>query len=85
MANIHNFPEANMVWKGWPGTKDKPKVLDMPAYRDKAQSISCWKLSFKERLKALFTGRIWLYVLGGDQPPVYITSDWPFKRFVKDD
>lgn len=42
--------------------------------------ISCWKMGWKERLKALFTGKIWLGVLSGHtQPAVYVAIDQPFK------
>lgn len=41
--------------------------------------ISCWTMNWRERLKALFTGRIWLGVLSGrTQPPVYCAVDRPF-------
>lgn len=85
MANISDFKESNMVWKGWPASDGRVEVLDMPAYRDKTQSISCWKLTFWERVRALFTGRIWLYVLGDGQPPVYVTGEYPFKRLIKEE
>ena len=33
--------------------------------------ISCWQMSFRERLSALFFGRVWLWVRSGpSQPPV---------------
>ena len=45
----------------------------LPVYSDGEQCVSLWKMSLKERLKALFFGRAWLYVLSGDtQPPVWI-------------
>lgn len=42
--------------------------------------ISCWQMSWRERIKALFTGKVWLVVLSGlTQPPVYVAIDRPFK------
>ena len=42
--------------------------------------ISCWKMSWRERFKAFFTGKIWLGVMSGrTQPPVYCAVDKPFK------
>ena len=42
-------------------------------YTDGEQCISCWKLSFKQRLSALIFGRVWLSVLSGQtQPPVWV-------------
>lgn len=42
-------------------------------YNDGRECVSCWKLSFKERLAALLFGRVWLSVLSGHtQPPVWL-------------
>ena len=83
MAKVSTFPEVNHVWKGWEGDKERPHVEDLPAHilHSTGDTISCWKLSWRERLIAIFTGRVWLYVLG-HQPPVYITSHRPtFEKF----
>ena len=41
--------------------------------------ISCWRVSFKEKLILLFSGKLWLTVRSGQtQPPVKITIDKPF-------
>lgn len=48
-------------------------VLPLPVYTDNEQCISCWQMSWRERLSALFFGRVWLSVLGGStQPPVWL-------------
>jgi len=67
------FPEA---------TKDllKPKGMtdeecgSLPVWNgDEKQCISCWKMTPKERIKALIFGRVWLGVLSGQtQPPVWM-------------
>lgn len=42
-------------------------------FTDGRECISCWKLSFKQRLSALFFGTVWLSILsGGTQPPVWL-------------
>lgn len=42
-------------------------------YTDGQQCISCWKMSFKQRLSALIHGKVWLSVLSGyTQPPVWV-------------
>jgi hypothetical protein len=42
--------------------------------------ISCWQMSWRERLKALLTGKIWLGILSGQtQPPCYVAVDQPFR------
>lgn len=43
--------------------KDQPQYLPLPAIRHNDEMgcvTSCWYLSFKERLKLLFTGRVYL-------------------------
>lgn len=53
------FPEANVTF-----AKDQPEYLPLPAYRDhhdpSGTVISCWKLSWRERIKALVFGRLYL-------------------------
>lgn len=49
------FPEQTIVW-----AKDQPPYLPLPAYTDAKETISCWRLSWAERLRVLFTGRLWL-------------------------
>jgi hypothetical protein len=41
--------------------------------------ISCWKVSWKERIKLLFGRPLWLTIIGGEQPPVSLNLDYPFK------
>lgn len=51
--------------------KDQPEYLPLPALRldtPQGEVISCWKLSFKERLKILFTGRMWLSLMSFNRP-----------------
>ena len=52
------FPEQNVVY-----AEDQPEYLPLPALNTKnehGEVISCWQLSFKERLRILFTGRLWV-------------------------
>lgn len=45
-------------------------------FNDEKQCISCWKMTFKQRIKALIYGKIWLSVLSGKtQPPVWVDCD----------
>ncbi len=73
-----NFEDQNLVLGG-----GSTGAQDLPVHQDtkKGECISCWKMSLKERVKALFTGKVWLNVhFGGTQPPVLLTVDKPFKR-----
>ena len=53
----------------------------LPAYIGEDQTISCWKLSLRERLKVLFTGKMWLLQLsfGGPLQPQLPQVEYPFR------
>lgn len=70
------FNEQNIVY-----AKDQPEYLPLPAYRSTdGMVISCWALNWRERLRVLFTGRIWFNVLTFNQPlqPQLPQVDNPF-------
>ncbi len=50
----------------------QPEYIPLPAYRvpndPTFRVVFCWKLSFLERLKVLFTGVIWHQVLTFNKP-----------------
>lgn len=55
---------------------DGQAVGKLPIFTDGNQVISCWGLSWRERLSALWHGRIWLGVHSGQtQPPVWMSAD----------
>lgn len=62
-----NFPGANVIFG-----KDQPNYLPLPAYHEKASfeayAVSCWKLSFFERIKILFNGKLWLCMATYQKP-----------------
>lgn len=73
-----NFPESNIVF-----AKNQKEYLPLPAFKsDKGDVISLWQLSFIERIKVLFTGKLWLYVLTFNSPlqPQRPTVDYPFVK-----
>lgn len=60
------FPEVNVTF-----AKDQPEYQPLPAFKDPGPEgavISCWKLSFKERIKILFTGELWVSLWTFHQP-----------------
>lgn len=69
------FKEANrQLFK--PSNMTDAECKSLWAYTDGKQCISCWKLSWKQRLKALLFGKVWLSVLSGStQPPVWLDCD----------
>ncbi|UZS00244.1 hypothetical protein [Chondrinema litorale] len=67
------FKEQNIVF-----AKDQKEYLPLPAYIEKSTEgyvVSCWKLSFWERVKLLFTGRLWVNVMSFNHPlqPMFFT------------
>lgn len=61
-----NFPEANVTF-----AKDQPEYLPLPAFRDPGPNgnvISCWELSFRERVRILFKGKIWMNLMMFGKP-----------------
>lgn len=68
------FPEHNVVFAA-----DQPEYQPLPAFRNSSpqgEVISCWKLSFIERLRLLFTGKLWVSLYSFNQPltPSYFTT-----------
>ena len=45
------FPQMNRTW-----AKNQPPYLSLPAYSNDKETISCWKLTLRERIQVLFTG-----------------------------
>lgn len=72
------FAEANLLLTR-PPTMTEDECSSLPVFTDGMQCICCWKLSFWDRIKILFTGRMWMSVLSGHtQPPVWMGVDYPF-------
>lgn len=61
------FPEHNVVF-----AKDQPEYKPLPAFREPnseyGEVVSCWKLSFTERLRILFTGKMWVSLMTFNKP-----------------
>ena len=72
------FREQNTTFLPPVGMEDKCERL--PAFVGEGQVISCWRLTILERLRLLFTGRLWFSVIGDDQPPIWLGTRCPFIR-----
>lgn len=63
------FKESNITL-----AKDQPQYQQLPIHRDgkdnEGRVTSCWKLSFKERIKLLFTGNLWLSMMTFHKQPM---------------
>jgi len=70
------FPEHTIVL-----AKDQPEYQPLPVFNDGQQMISCWKLTLRERLTLLFTGKLWLRQLtfGGPLQPQLPQTEYPFE------
>ena len=73
------FKGQTLVLRKPAGMSDE-ECSPLPIARLDDTCVSCWRMSWRERLKVLWTGRVWLGVLSGQtQPPVYVTVERPFK------
>ena len=66
------FKQANRELLG-PKLMTDDECRNLWVFTDDTECVSCWKLSFKERIRALIYGKVWLGVLSGNtQPPVWL-------------
>lgn len=75
--DIENFKEVNATYG-----KDQPEYLPLPAHRMEDATgtvVTCWGMSWRERIKVLFTGHVWLQLLTFNHPiqPQLMTVDKP--------
>jgi hypothetical protein len=68
------FPTANGVLRGSGDVADLPVRFDTYNTGDRFVE-SCWRLGWRERLKALVRGRVYLVALGVTHPPVLLSVD----------
>lgn len=71
------FPEQTAVF-----AHDQPEYLPLPAHVREGfvgEITCCWKFTWRERLKLLWTGRIWHKVLTFNEPlqPQLLLVDKP--------
>jgi hypothetical protein len=58
------FPGSNCTY-----AENQPEYLPLPVHRtDDGVVTSCWTMTWRERLRVLFTGRIWWRVLTFNHP-----------------
>ena len=54
-----------------PGSMTDEECESLAVFSDGKICLSCWKMGFKERLKALIFGKIWVWIHSGEtQPPI---------------
>lgn len=73
--NLIEFPEQTVII-----AKDQPEYLPLPAHVAGDGTVTCcWRLSFRERVRLLFSGVIWHQVLTFNHPlqPQMLSADKP--------
>jgi len=61
-----DFEHRNVIF-----AENQPEYMSLPALKldtHEGEVISCWDLSFKERLKILFTGKVWMSLMMFGKP-----------------
>ncbi len=71
------FNQQNVVF-----AKNQAPYLELPAYRGTdGRVITCWSLSWLDRIKVALTGCVWVNQLTLNKPlqPLRLDVDLPFK------
>jgi hypothetical protein len=68
------FKEQNVTF-----AENQPEYMPLPAFRNsttEGEVISCWQLSFTERIRILFTGKLWVLLMTFNKPltPSFFTT-----------
>lgn len=72
-----DFPQSNKLAQpsGKRYSENVAEVKPLPVWTDGEQCVSCWRMSWRERLAALWYGRIWTATLSGStQPPLCVQA-----------
>ena len=83
--NPITFPEQNMTLTK-PASMTDEQCSSMGVHATNLSTgpvcISCWKMGFWERVRVLFTGKVWAWVMSAKnaQPPIALGVDFPFGK-----
>lgn len=69
------FKGSNVIF-----AKDQPEYNQLPAYKDTEGIVTtCWGMTLKERIKFIFTNKLWLSVMTFNHAlqPVFPSLDKP--------
>jgi hypothetical protein len=66
-----DFPQSNFTYTA---PAEMPNCYDLPTYRGEGVAVSCWKLTLRQRLRLLLTGKLFLWVVMNGHPPVCLTT-----------
>ena len=85
-----SFTEANRLLEApsnWDSDK-RGECQPLPIYHGDGLMVSCWSLSWRERLRVLLSGRLWLTIAGDTHPPVALSAEpvsIPARVFLSED
>lgn len=74
-----DFPQANRTFTK-PASMTDEECAPLRVHDTGEALISCWRLTWRERLGVLFRGRVWLWIMGQGHPPVVVEAESPFAR-----
>lgn len=77
-----NFAESNFTYTA---PKSMPDCGDLPVQRHGDGILSCWRMTWRERLSALLFGRCWLNLHATAQPPVWLCVSRRIHRLEQDE
>jgi len=60
--------------------KDQPEYIPLPVWQDDRETISCYRITWRDRFRVLFGAKLWLIQLhfGGPLQPQLPTLEYPF-------
>jgi hypothetical protein len=71
------FKEQNINFTAPQGMTEE-ECGTLPVHIHDNGIVSCWKMNIRERIKAIFTGVIWMNVMSKNQPPIWLGTETPF-------
>lgn len=76
-----SFPEQNSNY-----AENQPEYLLLPAHKtEDGRVITCWRFTFWERIRLLWSGIMWFHVLTFGRPlqPQAPALEYPFNKVTK--
>jgi len=75
MANAVGFEGADTVFRAPKGKEDRVHDLECFMPDDRSEIVSCWRLTEAKLAEVATTGVVWLHIMGGGMPPVYVSGE----------
>ena len=78
-----NFMHSNKILQpsGARYSENVTRVEPLHIFTNGEQCVSCWNMTWRERLSALIFGRVWVATLSGQtQPPLFVEAAKTYLR-----